>query len=328
MALKTFSFAVLEAVQQEMQRNDELTLLYEYQRPTAISPMGKVIDLYREFGPVRVPDWGPIDEEWFVGACAGMAMTGVPAIARCPSMTKVRAFELVFNQVGKLRHMTGGQASMPWVLWQDGAGRMAGSAGQHADAGMEAWYAAIPGVKVAVPSTPYDAKGLMAAAIRDPDPVVYFDYAPLGRLMADVPDEPYTVPLGQAAVRHEGHDITLVGVGPAALEIQNALPQLESEGISAEFIDPRTIKPLDLETILQSVRKTGRLLAVDHGHYTGGTASQIVAQVAVHAPGVRVAMITFPDAPPPGAAEMITWMTPDAPKIVDAVKKLVAGTAA
>src|SRR5690606_31299870 len=156
------------------------------------------------------------------------------------------------NQVGKLRHMTGGQASMPWVLWQDGAGRVAGSAGQHADAGMEAWYAAIPGIKVVVPSTPYDAKGLMIAAIRDPDPVVFCDYAPLGRLIADVPDEPYTVPIGKAAVRQEGNDITLVGVGPAAQEISNALADIEAAGISAEFIDPRSLKPLDVDTLVRS----------------------------------------------------------------------------
>jgi pyruvate/2-oxoglutarate/acetoin dehydrogenase E1 component len=115
MAPKPGNYAVLEAVQQEMRNDPHLTLLYEYQRPTAVSPTGQVIDLYKEFGPIRVPDWGPLDEEWFVGGAMGAAMTGVRSIAHLPSMTTLRCYELVFNQIGKLRHMTGGQAR-GWTL--------------------------------------------------------------------------------------------------------------------------------------------------------------------------------------------------------------------
>jgi pyruvate dehydrogenase E1 component beta subunit len=325
MAPKPGSYAVLEAIQQAMKQDPHLTLLYEYQRPTAVSPTGQVIDLHAEFGPIRVPDWGPIDEEWFVGACAGMAMTGVKSIAHCPSMTSVRAFEFVFNQVGKLRHMTGGQANMPMVLWQDGAGRGAGSAGQHADAGQESLYAAIPGVKVVVPSDPYDAKGLMAAAIRDPDPVVFFHYSAINRINdVDVPDDDYIVPIGEAAIRQEGTDITIVGYGNAAIEIRKAREGLAAAGISAEIIDPRTLKPMPIDAIVASVRKTGRLLAVDHGHETLSIASEVLARVAIATQGVKMGRQTFPDAPPPGSREMITWMTPDAPKIVEAAKRLMA----
>jgi pyruvate dehydrogenase E1 component beta subunit len=299
-------------------------MLYEYQRPTAVSATGQVIDLYKEFGPVRIPDWGPIDEEWFVGGAAGLALAGVRSIAHVPSMCGVRCFDLVFNQVGKLRHMTGGQVNMPLVIWQDMAGRSAGMAGQHADAGQEALYAAIPGVKVVVPADPYDAKGLMVAALRDADPVVFAHYGAINNVQVDVPDDQYVVPIGEAAIRQEGTDITIVGVGPAAIEINKAAAGLKEAGISAEIIDPRTIKPLPIDPIIASVRKTGRLLAVDHGHETLGLPAEIIARVAMAVPGAKVARITFPDAPPPGSREMIAWMTPDAPKIIEAARKVVA----
>jgi len=324
MAPKPSNYAVLEAVQHEMRNDPHMTMLYEYQRPVAVSPMGNVIDLYKEFGDLRIPDWGPIDEEWHVGGAAGIAMTGVRAIARVPSMCTLRCFELVFNQVGKLRHMTGGQVSMPLVIWQDAAGRKAGSAGQHADAGQEALYASIPGIKVVVPSNPYDAKGLMTSALRDEDPVIFFHYPSIDGISIDVPDEAYTVPIGEAAIRQEGTDLTIVGFGPAAVEIQNAIPGLKEAGISAEIIDPRSLKPLPIDAITTSVRKTGKLLVVDHGHETLGTASEIIARVAMAVPGAKLARSTFPDAPPPGAREMISWMTPDAPKVVEASRKLVA----
>jgi pyruvate dehydrogenase E1 component beta subunit len=323
MAVKPGGYAVLEAVQNEMRNDPHMTMLYEYQRPIAVSPMGQVIDLYKEFGEPRIPDWGPIDEEWFVGGAAGIAMTGVRAIAHVPSMCSLRCFELVFNQVGKLRHMTGGQVGMPLVIWQDAAGRMPGMAGQHADAGQEALYAAIPGIKVVVPSNPYDAKGLMTAALRDADPVIFFHYSAIDTVQTDVPDESYEVKIGEAAIRQEGSDITIVGFGPAAIEISRAAPMLKDAGISAEIIDPRTLKPLPVDALVASVKKTGRLLVVDHGHETLGTAAEIIASVAIGVPGAKVARSTFPDAPPPGAKEMITWMTPDADKIVQAAKVMM-----
>jgi acetoin:2,6-dichlorophenolindophenol oxidoreductase subunit beta len=323
MAIKNGQFSVLEAIQAEMKRDQHLTLLYEYQRPTAVSPTGKVIDLYKEFGPVRVPDWGPIDEEWFVGACAGMAMTGVRSIAHCPSMTPLRTYELFFNQISKLRYMTGGQASMAMVLWQDMPGRGAGSAAQHADAGQEALYAALPGLKVVVPADPYEIKGLMAAAIRDPDPVVFFHYGAANAIQVDVPDEEYVVKIGEARTYQEGKDVTIVGNTPAIQEIVKAIPGLKEAGVSAEIIDPRTVQPLPIDTIINSVKKTGRLIAVDHGHQTLCGATEIIARVAMAVPGTKLIRLAFPDAPAPAAREMITWMTPDAPKIVAAAKKIM-----
>lgn len=323
MAAKPGNYAVLEAIQHEMRNDPHLTMLYEYQRPTAVSPMGTVIDLYKEFGDLRIPDWGPIDEEWLLGGAAGMAMAGVRSISHLPSMCTLRCFELVFNQIGKLRHMTGGQVNMPLVIWQDAAGRSPGMAGQHADAGQEALYAAIPGIKVVVPSNPYDAKGLMTAALRDPDPVIFFHYSAINSVQIDVPDEDYLVNIGEAAIRQEGTDITIVGFGPAAIEINKALPGLKEAGISAEVVDPRTLKPLPLDTLFQSVRKTGKLLVIDHGHETLGTAAEIISRVAIGVPGAKVGRSTFPDAPAPGAREMITWMTPDAEKVIAAAKAMV-----
>jgi len=323
MAIKPGGYALLEAVQHEMRDNPLLHFWWQSRRPVAVSPQGQVIDLYAEFGDPRVPTGTAIDEEWYMGAAAGAAMSGVPSIAQFPSMTPVRTMEFVFNQIGKLRHMTGGQASMPMVIWQQNAGRRPGMAGQHADAGQEAMMASIPGVKVVVPSNPYDAKGLMIAAIRDPDPVALWHYGAIDPVQVDVPDEAYIVQIGEAAIRQEGSDITIVGYGPAAIEIMNAREGLAAAGISAEIIDPRSIKPMPVEAIAASARKTGRLLAVDHGHETLSTASEVIAQTALHAPGTKFARMTFPDAPPPGARVMIEWMTPDAPKIVEAARRLL-----
>lgn len=324
MAPKPGTYAILEAVQSEMRAQPLLTYWWQSSKPIAVSPMGQVIDLYKEFGDPRVPFGTAINEEWYVGAAAGSALSGVPAIARLPSMTSVRAFDLVFNQIGKLRHMTGGQANMPLVLWQDGAGRAAGPAGQHADAGQESLYAAIPGIKVVVPSDPHDAKGLMVAALRDPDPVVFFHYPEINGVRVDVPDDAYEIKIGEAVTRQEGTDLTIVGFGPAAVEISRAIPALKEAGISAEIIDPRSVKPLPIDHIAQSVRKTGKLLTVDHGHETLCSATEIIARCAMQVQGARYARLAFPDAPPPGARVMLEWMRPDAPKIVDAAKKLVA----
>jgi pyruvate dehydrogenase E1 component beta subunit len=221
--------------------------------------------------------------------------------------------------------MTGGQAAFPMVLWADMAGRRALQGGQHADAGLESCYARAAGLKVVIPSNPYDAKGLMISAIRDVDPVVFCHYSVPSSGPA-VPDEPYTVPIGEAAVRSEGKDITIVGYAPQTVEIAKAVEDLEKDGIRAEFIDPRTLAPLEgvMETILQSVRKTGRLLTSDDGSYSFCNCAEIIARVAEAVPGVRIKRLAFPDAPAPGAPEMIDYMKVDAAKIAAAARKLVA----
>ena len=161
---KSMTFAILEGIQSEMQREKLLTLFYEYQTPSARFGQ-RSINLETEFGRLRAR-FCAIDEQWIVGACLGMSMTGVPAIAHIPSMTTFIPYELMFNHAGKLRHMTGGQAAFPMVLWADMLGRVPAQGAQHADAGLESSYARLTGLKVVIPSNPYDAKGLMIAAIR------------------------------------------------------------------------------------------------------------------------------------------------------------------
>ena len=239
-------------------------------------------------------------------------------------MAQIYALEYVYNQAGKLRSMTGGQASMPFVLWVGGSGRRRGSAGQHTDVGAESLYANLPGLKVVVPSDAYDAKGLLISAIRDPDPVVYMDYPEVrAGEQPEVPDEAYEVPFGQAAIRREGRHLTIVAWSPAIVDARRAVTDLEKAGISVELIDPRSLKPLDVDTIAGSVRKTGRLLVVEHGHYSAGFGAHVLSEVAQEVPGSKLRRIAYPDVPGPGAAGMMAWLRPDAPKIIDAAKQLM-----
>src|SRR5215510_5523063 len=325
MAKKTYNYAQIEAVALEMRKNKDMVFFYEYETPVATSPTGEVLDLVKEFGTLRTSGRGwAIDESWLVGAAVGVAAAGSIAVVRLPSMTTLFSIEYIYNQAGKLRSMTGGQASMPFVLWQGGGGRTKGSAGQHTEVGQEGLYANLPGVKVVVPSNAYDAKGLLIAALRDPDPVVYFDYPEVkSGEQPDVPDEAYEVPLGKAVVRQVGKDLTLVAWAPATVEVKRALPGLAKSGVSVEYIDPRTLKPLDLDALVTSVKKTRRLLVVEHGHYTNSFGSHVIAEVVQAVRGIKVRKIAFPDVPGPGAAGMMAWLRPDAPKIVDAATLLM-----
>ncbi len=327
MSKKPYRYAVLEAVANEMRKDSTMCYFYEYESPIATLPTGEVLNLWKEFGNVRTSAQGwPLDEAWYIGVTTGLGIAGVKVVAEIPSMTSVFPFEQIFNQVGNLRMMTGGQGNMPVVIWIDGAARAGGSAQQHSQVGWEAMYAVIPGLKIVAPSNAYDAAGLMTAAIRDPDPVIFCDYAEVASGdQPDVPDQPYEVPIGQAVVRQEGKDITLIAWAPATVDAQKAMADLTKAGISVEYIDLRTIKPLDEDTIATSVKKTGKLLVVDHGYWTNGFSANVAAVAAQRVPGAKVARITFPDAAGPASREMIGWMRPDAPKIVDAVTKMVKG---
>lgn len=324
MAKKSYYYAQLEGVAQEMRANPDMVFYYE-SRPIATLPTGETLNLAKEFGDVRTSgeNW-PLDEMWIAGAAIGAAAAGSKAIARMPHMTTFYAAEYTFSQAGKFRSMTGGQAHMPFVLWADGPTRHGGHAAQHVDGGFEAVYAFMPGVKVVVPSNAYDAKGLLIAAIRDPDPVVYMDYAEVkSGPQPDVPDEAYEVPIGKAVVRQKGRDLTLVAWAPVTVEVERALPMFAKAGISVEYIDARSLKPLDLETLTASVAKTRRLLVVEHGCYTGGFGAHVVSELVQEVPGIKVRRIAFPDVPGPSSFVMMGWLRPDAPKILDAAMRLV-----
>lgn len=326
MPKKPYAYAILEGLAQEMRKDPNLCHCFEFAYPVATLPTGEVLNLIQEFGTPRTSGrWGwPIDEAWYAGWATGMGASGMPVVARIPYQAEVFCVEFIYNQIGKLRSMTGGQAGMPIVLWIGGAGRRQGLAGQHTDVGCEVMYAYMAGLKVVVPSNAYDAKGLMIAAIRDPDPVVFRDYSEVASgEQPDVPDEAYEVPIGKAVVRQEGKDLTIVAWAPATVDVALALPNIAKAGISAEYIDPRTLKPLDVDTLVTSVKKTGRMLVVDHANYTAGFGSHVIAEVVQKVPGAKCARIAFPDAPGPGAKDMMAWMRPDAPKILDAAQKLM-----
>jgi acetoin:2,6-dichlorophenolindophenol oxidoreductase subunit beta len=325
MAKKSYNYAQYEAIAQEMRKKEDMVFFFEFGTAGASLPTGETIDLVKEFGPLRTSGRGfAIDECWITGLAIGTAAAGSTAIARLPSMAAIYPIEFVYNQAGKFRSMTGGQANMSFVLWVEGSSRRRGAAGQHSDVGQEALYINLPGIKVVCPSDAYDAKGLMIAAIRSGDPVVYYDYPEVkSGEQPDVPDDAYEVPLGKAIVRQPGKDLTIVAWAPASVDVKRALPGIAKAGISAEYIDPRTLKPLDVETLVASAKKTRRLLVVEHGHYTGGYGSHVIAEVVQAVPGTKARKLSFPDVPGPAAGSMMNWLRPDPPKIIDAAMQLM-----
>jgi len=314
-----------EAIAQEMRKNPKLGLIWQNSVPVGTLATGEVIDFVKEFGTTRCIA-APIDEDMNVGWSIGSALTGSPRVAQTPSMTCMFTMEQVYEQCSKLRSMTGGQASMPIVILAQGAGRTEGTAAQHNDVGQEAVYTWFPGVYVACPTDSYDAKGTLTTALHQKDPTLYIQYSEAGSTSpVEVPDEQYEIPLGKAAIRQEGKDLTVVCWAPATVDVGKAVPDLAKAGLSVEIIDLRWLKPWDSAAVFASVKKTGKLLVIEHGPYYNGFGSFVASEVAQFVPGVKIRRISFPDAPGPCAKEMILWMRPDAPKIVDACTKMVKG---
>ena len=324
MPVMSRAFAMLQAIQYEMQQNPLIVYTRQNSIGTSTRADGKSINMLTEFGLNRVLARGgqAIDEDWMVNSTIGCAIaTQAPAIVTLPGMTTTYPIEFVFNTMATWNHISGGEARCPVVLNVSDGGRSAGSGQQHAHVGEASFYANMAGLKVVVPHKVYDIKGLMHAAIRDGGPVVIFTSS--GEASADVPDEPFVVPIGKAQILQEGTDITIAAIPPAGVEVEKALPELTKAGIKAEYFDPRTIKPFDEEALIKSVTKTRRLLVVSHGQYTSDFSSHIIAVAAQAVSGAKFYKITFPDAPSPGSGPMVKWMTPDAPKIIEAAKKLI-----
>lgn len=322
MARKSFMYSVLEAVQYEMRQDKEMIWIFELTPPVASNPGRPVINLETEFGRKRVVNTG-IDENWMASCVLGAGLAGARAATYIPYQGACMPFQVIQNHAGKLRSMTGGQAEMPVVFVMEMTGQTPGFAGQHSDYEIDTYYAHIPGVKTVIPSTPADAKGMMAAALRDPNPVVYLYAAGLRELIEEVPDEQYTVPLDKAAVRTVGSDLTIVSSGAGMPDVLDAAEQLRASGMNVEAIDLRTLKPMDTDTLVKSVQKTKRLLTFDQSYYTLCPGAEVIARVAENVDGARYKRIAFPDAPPPAAPEMFLWMRPNAGHIVSAAKKLV-----
>ncbi|MCR9087785.1 MAG: hypothetical protein NXH97_13690 [Rhodobacteraceae bacterium] len=322
MTQKSWMYSVLEAVQWEMQNDPKMIWIFELTPPVASTPGRPVINLETEFGRKRVVNTG-IDENWMASCCLGASLAGSPSATYIPYQGALMPFQVIQNVAGKLRHMTGGRASMPvtWII--EMTGQTPGFAGQHSCYEEDSYYAHIPGVRTVVPSTPFDAKGMMHASLRSPDPVVFLYPAGLRTLVEDVPDEPYEVSLEKAAVRMEGSDLTIVSSGAGMPEVVKAAETLRDEGMGVEVVDLRVLKEMDTDTLVNSVAKTKRLLTVDQSYFTLCPGAEVIARVATNVDGAKYKRVAFPDAPPPASPEMFLWMRPDADKIAGAARGLV-----
>lgn len=273
----TYLEAVREAMVQEMRRDPDVFLIGEdigvYGGAFGVSK-----GMLEEFGAERVRET-PISEEGIAGAATGAALMGMRPIMEIMFMDFVTlAMDQLVNQAAKMRFMFGGNASIPLVC-RAPAGSGTGAAAQHCQS-LEAWFVHAPGIKVVAPSTAYDVKGLLISSIRDNNPVMFMEHKLLYRTKGVVPEEPYSIPLGKAEIKREGRDLTVVAYSimvPRALE---AAETLASEGIEIEIIDPRTLKPLDIESITNSVCKTGRVLIVHEAPITGGFGGELAALIA------------------------------------------------
>jgi pyruvate/2-oxoglutarate/acetoin dehydrogenase E1 component len=319
MAELTYRAAVARGIAQEMERDPRVVMLGE-----DIAKAGGVFKttqgLYERFGPQRVWDT-PISEQAITGAVMGAAMNGLIPIGELMfSDFLAVCWDIVANQIAKTRYMTNGQVSLPLVLrCANGGGTRFG--GQHSQS-LENWAMAVPGLKVVAPSTPHDVVGLMAAAVRDPNPVVVFEHKKLFATKEEVPDGEIVDRLGVAAIRRSGTDVTIVALAamvPVALDAASALAVA---GVSAEVIDHRSLVPLDTATLLQSAAKTGRVVTVEENPRLCGWGAEIASVIAEEAlwdldgPIVRV---TTPHIPLPAAAEMEDLAIPSADQVVAAV---------
>lgn len=269
--------AIHDAQREEMLRDPSVFIIGEDVRDPWGGPYKCSVGLSTEFGDERVLNT-PIAEESFISIALGAALTGLRPIAQIMFIDfATRAMDAICLQVAKIRYMTGGQPKVPVVIRTQGGGGLA--SGAHHGNSLEAWFCHVPGLFVVMPSTPYDAKGLLKSAIRMDDPVLFIEHKLLYMTKGLVPDEEYTLPFGVANIKHRGGDVTIVANSRMVLFALEAAAELEKEGISAEVIDPRTLVPLDEAAILESVHKTNRLVVVNEGVERCGWAAEVVALV-------------------------------------------------
>jgi pyruvate dehydrogenase E1 component beta subunit len=332
----TFMQAINEALDQEMERDETVVVFGEDNAGGAGAPgeddawggvMGVTKGLYGKH-PGRVLDT-PISESAFIGAAAGAACSGLRPVAELMFVDFFGVcMDQIYNQAAKFRYMFGGKARTPMVIrTMYGAGIRAAS--QHSQS-IYPIFTHIPGLKVVIPSNPYDAKGLMIASIRDDDPVIYFENKVLYSVEGEVPEDPYTVPLGEAEYVREGEDVTIVAIGRMVSMAEQAAEALADEGIECEIVDLRTTSPLDEETIFESVENTGRLVVVDEANPRCSLAADIAARVAENCfDDLKAApkMVTAPHTPPPFSPTLEDLYVPDPERVAAAVRE-VAGAGA
>ncbi|MGL6196929.1 MAG: alpha-ketoacid dehydrogenase subunit beta [Thermoguttaceae bacterium] len=319
----TYAQAVREAMSEEMRRDDSVFFMGEDIGAYG-GAFGVSAGMLAEFGEERVRDT-PISEAGIVGAAVGAAMTGMRPIVEIMFADFVTCcMDAIVNQAAKTRYMFGGQTNMPIVL-RTPAGSGTGAAGQHSQS-VEAWLANVPGLKIIIPSTPYDAKGLLKSAVRDDNMVIFLEQKLLYRTKGDVPEEEYTIPIGKADIKRPGEDITVLTYGrmvPRCLAVAEAV----SADIDLEVVDLRTLIPLDKETIINSAKKTGRVLIVHEACQTGGFGGELAAVVTesdaffyLDAPIKRVCGL---DVPIPYNPQLEAYVVPTEERLVDAVRDLM-----
>jgi len=318
----TYAQALNDALREEMRADPRVFLMGE-----DIGHHGGIFrvtkDLIDEFGPERVRDT-PISEAGFVGLGIGAAMAGMRPVVELLFMDfALVAADQIVNQAAKLRYMAGGRVAVPIVIRaQQGGGR--GNGAQHSQS-FESWFAQVPGLIVVAPSTPYDAKGLLKSAIRAGNPVIFIEHKLLYNTRGDVPEGEYTIPIGKTDVKRVGRDITIVSYSRMLLFALEAAEQLSQKGIEAEVIDLRTIEPLDMEAIINSVRGTARLLVVHESHSNCGLGAEIIARVYELAPNALVTparRLGAKHVPIPVAEPLETFVLPQTADIVNAAEAM------
>jgi pyruvate/2-oxoglutarate/acetoin dehydrogenase E1 component len=315
--------ALNEALHEEMARDANVFVIGEDVGRYG-GPMQVCKGLYDRFGEWRVRDT-PISEAGFVGLAVGAALTGLRPVVEIMYIDfSALAMDQIVNQAAKARYMFGGQAHVPLVIrMQGGGGR--GNAAQHSQS-LEMWYVHVPGLTVIQPSTPHDAKGLLKSAIRCDQPVIFIEHKLLYNTKGLIPADEYMIPIGVADVKRPGQDATVVAHSRMTLFALQAADQLAAEGIDVEVIDPRTLKPLDLEPIIASVKKTNRLVVISEGVRTGGFASEVAAQMQAAAfdwLDAPIACVTSEDVPMPYNGRLELEAIPTEADIVRAVKGVI-----
>ena len=323
MRVITYREALREALIEEMKRDERVFIMGE---DVAIyGGAYKVTDgLYKIFGEDRVKDT-PISEAAIAGVATGAALTGMRPVAEIMYIDfSTQATDQLINQAAKMRYMFGGKSKVSMVLrTQGGAGR--GIAAHHSQS-LEAWYVHVPGLYVVMPATPYDAKGLLKTSIRDDNPIIFIEHKMLYGIKGEVPEEEYLIPLGKGDIKRKGEDVTIVAYSKMLHTALEASETLEKEGISCEVIDPRTLKPLDMELIAESVKKTNKAVVVSEGYRHCGMAAEIITRIIeecfdyLDAPVKRV---TTPDVPIPMSPVLEEATIPSSEKVVQAVKEIL-----
>ena len=319
----TFVESLRMTLKEEMERDPSLMLIGEdIGRYGGI--FGVTKGLLEEFGPHRVRST-PISESAIIGSALGAAMTGIRTVAEIMYVDFTTcAMDQIVNQVAKMRYMSGGKAKIPLVIrTQEGGGR--GNAAQHSQS-LEALFLHIPGLKIVMPSTPYDARGLLKTAIREDNPVMFIEHKLLYATKGFIPDGEFLIPFGQADVKRKGKDVTVIAISYMVSKALRAAERLAEEGVDVEVIDLRTLVPLDLETLLQSVRKTNRVVIVHEGCRRGGIGAEIACNIMeeafdfLDAPIQRVGALNVPI---PYSEPLENAVIPGEEEIASAVKKVL-----